>query len=103
MYVVPSPLPDHTCTHAHTQYVTRGFTSILLSTVVEALSPVKLTRWSLPEIDPETMVTSLPNVFCGGDLCGYANTTVESVNDGKQAAWFMHKYLQVGWWNGNGI
>ena len=56
---------------------------------------MKLTKWNLPEIDPETMVTSEPNVFCGGDLCGYANTTVESVNDGKQAAWFMHKYLQV--------
>ena len=64
---------------------------------------MKLTKWNLPEIDPETMATSEPNVFCGGDLCGYANTTVESVNDGKQAAWFMHKYLQVRWWNGNGV
>ena len=41
------------------------------------------------------MTTSEPNVFCGGDLAGYANTTVESVNDGKQAAWHMHRYLQV--------
>ena len=74
----------------NTHVQTRMFTS-----VVEALNPVKLTRWGLPEIDSETMVTSFPNVFCGGDLSGYANTTVESVNDGKQAAWFMHKYLQV--------
>ena len=44
----------------------------------------------------ETMATSVENVFCGGDLAGYANTTVESVNDGKQAAWYMHQYLQVG-------
>ena len=42
------------------------------------------------------MVSSEPNVFCGGDLAGCANTTVESVNDGKQAAWHMHRYLQVG-------
>lgn len=68
---------------------------VLLFAVLEALSPVKLTKWNLPEIDAETMATSEPGVFCGGDLCGYANTTVESVNDGKQAAWFMHKYLQV--------
>ena len=41
------------------------------------------------------MATSEPNVFCGGDLAGVANTTVESVNDGKQAAWYMHMHLQV--------
>ena len=43
----------------------------------------------------ETMVTSEPDVFVGGDLGGVANTSVESVNDGKQAAWYMHQYLQV--------
>ena len=42
------------------------------------------------------MATSEPDVFVGGDLGGLANTTVESVNDGKQAAWYMHQYLQVG-------
>ena len=30
-------------------------------------------------------------------MAGVANTTVESVNDGKQAAWFIHQYLQVAW------
>jgi len=34
-------------------------------------------------------------VFCGGDIAGVAETTVESVNDGKIAAWNIHKYLQV--------
>ena len=43
----------------------------------------------------ETMVTSEPDVFVGGDLGGVANISVESVNDGKQAAWYMHQYLQV--------
>ena len=65
-------------------------------TVIAALSPVKLNKWGLPEVDVETMTTSVESVFCGGDLAGYANTTVESVNDGKQAAWYMHQYLQVG-------
>ena len=40
------------------------------------------------------MSTSLPWVFCGGDLAGVAETAVEAVNDGKIAAWSMHKYLQ---------
>ena len=41
------------------------------------------------------MQSSEPWVFCGGDLAGVAQTTVESVNDGKQASWHLHKYLQV--------
>ena len=57
---------------------------------------MKLNKWGLPEVDVETMATSVEGVYCGGDLAGYANTTVESVNDGKQAAWYMHQYLQVG-------
>ena len=45
------------------------------------------------------MASSERDVFCGGDVAGVANTTVESVNDGKQAAWYMHRYIQVsaGW------
>ena len=63
--------------------------------VVRALEPVQMNKWQLPVVDPETMVTSEPSVFVGGDLAGCANTTVESVNDGKQAAWYIHQYLQV--------
>ena len=38
--------------------------------------------------------TSLPYVFCGGDVAGTAETAVEAVADGKLAAWSIHKYLQ---------
>ncbi|XP_050717874.1 dihydropyrimidine dehydrogenase [NADP(+)]-like [Eriocheir sinensis] len=62
--------------------------------VQDALAPVKLNRWGLPEVDPATMTTDVPGVFCGGDVAGVAETTVESVNDGKTAAWNIHKYLQ---------
>ncbi|XP_036739751.2 dihydropyrimidine dehydrogenase [NADP(+)] isoform X2 [Manis pentadactyla] len=62
--------------------------------VKEALSPIKFNKLDLPEIDPETMQTSEPWVFAGGDLVGVANTTVESVNDGKQASWYIHTYIQ---------
>lgn len=57
--------------------------------------PIKMNKWNLPEVDTETMSTSVPGVFCGGDLAGVAHTTVESVNDGKIAAWYIHKYIQV--------
>jgi len=59
------------------------------------MAPVKMNRWNLPEVDETTMMTSVLGVFCGGDLAGIAQTTVESVNDGKTAAWYIHKYIQV--------
>lgn len=64
-------------------------------TVKSALAPVKLNRWGQPDVDNLTMSSSEPGVFCGGDIAGIAETTVESVNDGKTAAWNIHKYLQV--------
>ncbi|XP_060802802.1 dihydropyrimidine dehydrogenase [NADP(+)] [Amyelois transitella] len=62
--------------------------------VKDAMSGVQLNNWGLPEVDHVTMRTSLPQVFVGGDLAAVAETTVESVNDGKAAAWHMHCYLQ---------
>jgi dihydropyrimidine dehydrogenase (NADP+) len=78
---------------------TFSFSSIISCNIViivkDAMSPLKFNKWGLPDVNPETMQSSVPNVFCGGDLAGTSETTVESVNDGKTAAWFMHKYLQV--------
>lgn len=59
------------------------------------MAPVKLTRWGTPEVNTDTMQTSEPWVFAGGDVAGLANTSVESVNDGKQASWHIHRYIQV--------
>ena len=70
--------------------------SVISSPVKEALSPVKLNSWGLPEVDTVNMSTSEPDVFCGGDIAGVAQTSVESTNDGKVASWTMHRYIQVG-------
>ena len=64
-------------------------------TVKKAMEPLTFNKWDLPEVCSDTMQLSEPWAFCGGDLAGVAATTVESVNDGKTAAWFLHKYLQV--------
>lgn len=63
--------------------------------VKNAMAPVRFNRWGLPDVDATTMCTSEPWVFAGGDLAGVSQTTVESVNDGKQASWFMHRFLQA--------
>lgn len=46
-------------------------------------------------VDQKMMKTIEPGVFAGGDVTGACETTVEAVNDGKTAAWFIHEYLQV--------
>lgn len=61
--------------------------------VRDALAPLQF-RNELPVVDRVTLQSSLPQVFVGGDLAGVANTTVESVNDGKVAAWSIHCQLQ---------
>ena len=61
----------------------------------QAIPPPSLSaRWGTPEVNTSDMSTSEPWVFCGGDLAGVAETAVEAVNDGKLAAWSMHRYLQ---------
>lgn len=62
---------------------------------MDALKPIKLNKWNLPEIDTNTLSTSHPRVCCGGDLVGVGGTTVEAVNDGKVAAWQIHCQLEV--------
>ena len=44
--------------------------------VAAALAPVKLNKWGLPDVDPVTMATTEPGVFCGGDIAGVANVRI---------------------------
>lgn len=52
-------------------------------------------KWGNAVVDKTTMASpEAPWVFGGGDLVG-SGLTVEAANDGKTAAWNMHKYLQA--------
>uniref|UniRef100_A0A8B9JWH0 dihydropyrimidine dehydrogenase (NADP(+)) n=1 Tax=Astyanax mexicanus TaxID=7994 RepID=A0A8B9JWH0_ASTMX len=83
-------------TRLKADFIISAFGSVLSDPKVkEAMAPIRLNRWGLPELNPESMQCSEPWVFAGGDVAGLANTTVESVNDGKQASWHIHKYLQA--------
>lgn len=77
-------------------YIISAFGSTLNERpVIDAMSPITLDKYNYPVVDLTTMSTSEPGVFCGGDLAKVASTTVESVNDGKTAAWHIHRYLQA--------
>lgn len=75
------------------QIIKYGLLSIVL--VIRGLSPLSLNSNNLPVVNTNTMQSSHPLVWCGGDLAGVAETTVEAVNDGKTAAWYMHCRLEV--------
>eukprot|EP01134_Creolimax_fragrantissima_P000723 CFRG0723T1 len=76
-------------------YIISAFGSTLEDkAMIDALSPIKMTSWGTPNVDPETMMTSEEGVYAGGDVAGVAQTTVESVNDGKIASWNIHQYIQ---------
>jgi len=76
-------------------FVISAFGSGLYNPAIkDAMKPLAMNRWGTPEVDTLKMTTSEPWAFCGGDLAGVAETAVEAVNDGKIAAWSMHRYLQ---------
>lgn len=60
--------------------------------LVDASAPVKFNSWGQVDVD-EHMRTNVPYIFAGGDLIGNG-MTVEAVNDGKTASWYIHKYVQ---------
>ncbi|KAF4533474.1 hypothetical protein B566_EDAN016562 [Ephemera danica] len=76
-------------------FIISAFGSTLANSEIKAaMAPLKFNSYGLPEVNSVTMCSSEPDVFCGGDIAGISETTVESVNDGKTAAWSIHKYLQ---------
>ncbi|MFH1759944.1 MAG: NADH-quinone oxidoreductase subunit NuoF, partial [bacterium] len=57
-------------------------------------SKLELTRWNSIEADSDTLRTSIPYIFSGGDATRGPSTVVEAMADGQRAAVSIHKYLQ---------
>jgi glutamate synthase (NADPH/NADH) small chain len=56
-------------------------------------SRLKLSRWGTVTVDWDTMMTSLPGVFAGGDIVRGASLVVWGARDGRDAAAGIHGYL----------
>ncbi|MBO6101798.1 MAG: NADPH-dependent glutamate synthase [Opitutales bacterium] len=55
---------------------------------------LKTTKKGTLEIDPETLQTSIPGVFAGGDVVSGAATVISAMGQAKKAAFYMNKYLR---------
>lgn len=57
---------------------------------------VEFTKWGTLKVDKEIQVTSLPNVFAGGDAVTGPDTVIEAIAAGNRAAVAIDKYLNNG-------
>jgi glutamate synthase (NADPH/NADH) small chain len=55
---------------------------------------LKVTKWGTVVTDPQTMQTSIPGVFAGGDIVSGAATVILAMGQGRIAANAMNAYLR---------
>jgi len=62
--------------------------------IPQALPQLETTRWKTIVVNEQTMQSSIPEMFAGGDIVRGGATVILAMGDGKIAAENMHKYLQ---------
>jgi heterodisulfide reductase subunit A len=60
----------------------------------DQLADMKWSRRNTIEVNPQTMQTSIPHIFAGGDAVSGPATVVEAVAAGHKAAFGMHRFIQ---------
>lgn len=58
------------------------------------LANLNVTEWGTIVVDKETMQSSVPEVFAGGDIVRGGATVILAMGDGRRAAAGIHKYIQ---------
>lgn len=59
-----------------------------------SLSDLETTKWGTIVVNEDTMQSSIPDIFAGGDIVRGGATVILAMGDGRKAASGMHKYLQ---------
>jgi glutamate synthase (NADPH/NADH) small chain len=62
--------------------------------VPSSLKDLKMTNWGTIVVDKDTMQSSIPDIFAGGDIVRGGATVILAMGDGRKAAAGIHKYLQ---------
>jgi NADPH-dependent glutamate synthase beta subunit-like oxidoreductase len=63
---------------------------------LEADFEIQITPRGLVEVNPSTLATTMPGVYCGGDLAFGPRIVIEAEADGKRAALAIHESLGGG-------
>jgi NADPH-dependent glutamate synthase beta subunit-like oxidoreductase len=63
---------------------------------LSADSAIEITPRGLVKVDPATLATTMPGVYCGGDLAFGPRIVIEAEADGKRAALAIHESLGGG-------
>lgn len=62
--------------------------------IPSVLPDMEVTKWGTIVVDKETMQSSIPDIFAGGDIVRGGATVILAMGDGRRAASGIHKYLQ---------
>jgi glutamate synthase (NADPH/NADH) small chain len=62
--------------------------------IAKAMPSLEVSRWGTLSVNPETMQTTIPDVFAGGDIVRGGATVILAMGDGRKAAAGIHAYLQ---------
>ena len=57
------------------------------------LKSLNMTQWGMPMADLDTLQSSIPDLFVGGDLLRGPQTVIQAIADGRRAAVSIHQYL----------
>jgi glutamate synthase (NADPH) small chain len=61
--------------------------------IPSVLPELKISRWGTIEVNPETLQSSVEDIFAGGDIVRGGATVILALGDGRKAAAGMHKYI----------
>lgn len=62
--------------------------------IPKALKNLKITDWGTIVVNPETMQSSVHDIFAGGDIVRGGATVILAMGDGRKAAAGIHNYIQ---------
>jgi glutamate synthase (NADPH/NADH) small chain len=64
--------------------------------IPQTMPELETTKWGTIVVDEQTMQTSVPGVFAGGDIVSGAATVILAMGQGRIAAAAMNEYLKNG-------
>ena len=62
--------------------------------IPRSIQGLAVSKWGTIVVDENTMQSSIPEIFAGGDIVRGGATVILAMGDGKKAAESMHHYLQ---------